>query len=336
MRRFCTSLHLLLTFCCILALAVLIPAKAAGAEVWRAVVGAQSSNLGKQALAFLANELWIHVGDSITWTFPTDEIHTVTFLKPGQVRPPFPVGCPGTTPSGSSFTGASCVNSGTLLGGATYTVTFPTAGNFKLVCLVHVRQTGTVHVLNLTETLPHDQAFYDRQAQKEGAELLSDASGLEGRGNSTAQQTSKNEVAAGNASILGNGGGSHTAAVMRFSGETIIVRVGDTVEWTNLGPAVNHTVTFGAEPPGPFPSNLMPPSPGVTTDSDGALHAVIGSPSANVNSGFLGSPGQEVTGSPQLPLGVTRFRVTFMAPGTYNYICGLHDDVGMVGRVIVQ
>ena len=42
----------------------------------------------------------------------TTEGHTVTFLKPGQVRPPFPVGCPGTTPSGGTFTGAACVNSG--------------------------------------------------------------------------------------------------------------------------------------------------------------------------------------------------------------------------------
>src|SRR5437762_2507547 len=55
----------------------------------QATTGAQSGDKGKQALAFLPNEVWVHTGDSVTWTFPTDEIHTVTFLKPAQNRPPF-------------------------------------------------------------------------------------------------------------------------------------------------------------------------------------------------------------------------------------------------------
>src|SRR5262249_61493100 len=81
----------------------------------QSAVGAQSRDGGKQALAFLPNELWVHAGDSITWTFVTDEKHTVTFLKPGppaQIRPTFQTGCPGTTPDGSSFDGSACVNSG--------------------------------------------------------------------------------------------------------------------------------------------------------------------------------------------------------------------------------
>ena len=31
----------------------------------------------------------------------------------------------------------------------------------------------------------------------------------------------------------------------------------------------------------------------------------------------------------------TRFRVTFTKPGTYNYRCLLHDNLGMKGEVIV-
>src|SRR5947207_13156618 len=66
-------------------LAVLIaPQLVQAAATWQATVGAQSHDLGRQALAFLANELWVHVGDSITWTVATDEVHTVTFLPPGQ------------------------------------------------------------------------------------------------------------------------------------------------------------------------------------------------------------------------------------------------------------
>jgi hypothetical protein len=38
----------------------------------------------------------------------------------------------------------------------------------------------------------------------------------------------------------------------------------------------------------------------------------------------------------QAPLGVQRFRVTFNTPGTFNYICALHDELDMVGKVIVK
>jgi plastocyanin len=334
MSRFFTSIRFSAVFHCVLVLAVLIApqAIAVAAEQTQAIAGAQSSDKGNQALAFLPNELWVHVGDSITWAFPTDEIHTVTFLKPNQVRPPFPVGCPGVTPDGASYDGTSCVNSGVMAGGQTYTVSFPTAGNYKLVCLVHAYMTGAVHVLNASETLPHDQDFYENQAERELSELLSDASRLMGRGMAIARRTSEDEVSAGIAEIVATtGGGVHTATVMRFLRDTTIVDVGDTVEWTNLGPAVSHTVTFGTEPADP-----MPPSAGVTTDSDGARHAVIGSPSDNVNSGFLTAANPDRVGQPQPPLGVTRFRVTFTSPGTFHYICALHDDLGMTGTVIVR
>src|SRR5215469_9409074 len=62
---------------------------------WNAIIGAQSADLGRQGLAFLPNEIWIHAGESITWTVTADEPHTVTFLTDGQIRPSFTVGCPG-------------------------------------------------------------------------------------------------------------------------------------------------------------------------------------------------------------------------------------------------
>jgi plastocyanin len=65
------------------------------AQSWQASAGAQTPDKAVQALAFLPNEIWIHAGDSITWTFPVPEPHTVSFLTAGQVRPPALVGCPG-------------------------------------------------------------------------------------------------------------------------------------------------------------------------------------------------------------------------------------------------
>ncbi len=177
--------------------AILMAGAAAGtlrATEWKVIVGAESPGRGDQALAFLPNELWVSAGDSIRWTFPTHERHTLTFLKPGQTRPPgfgpifgVPVGCPGLTPDGSSFDGSACVTTGILLmdpnsgptaSAPTYSVSFPAVGNFKFVCLVHADMTGVVHVLNASETLPHGQEFYDRQAQSERSLLLAAASRL--------------------------------------------------------------------------------------------------------------------------------------------------------------
>jgi plastocyanin len=192
--------------------------------------------------------------------------------------------------------------------------------------------TGVVHVLNFSESLPHDQDFYDREAQRESAALLAEASRIEGwhlLGDRDRVQNSS--VAAGTGEVVTTtGAGSQTASLMRFLRHTIVVRVGDTVEWTSLDPSINHTVTFGAEPADP-----RPPSPDVQPTSDGARQAVIGSQADSVNSGFLFPAPQDRPGLPQSPPGVTRFRVTFISPGTFHYICAIHDELGMKGRVIV-
>lgn len=113
---------------------------------WNAAVGAQSGDKGRQALAFLPNEIWIHAGDSITWRWDVDEIHTVTFLTANQIRPDFTTGP--FTPSPATFDGTIEVTTPPLARPASYTVNFPNTGNFKLVCLVHERMTGVVHVFD--------------------------------------------------------------------------------------------------------------------------------------------------------------------------------------------
>jgi len=293
------------------------------AAMWQATVGAQNNDEGMQALAFLPNEMWIHAGDSIAWTFPTDEIHTVTFLKDGQVRPRFQDGCPGY--GGNSFDGTVCLSTPPLLAGATYTVTFPATGNFKLVCLVHANMTAVVHVFPTSAALPHDQDFYDKEAAREQSALLTDKV-------HDHEPTSKNAVTSGDGDVVANAGGSSTASHLRFTSDKAVIHVGETVEWTNEDPVTRHTITFGTEPPTP----LLPfPSPNVTNDTDGARHAMIGSTTDNVHSGFIVSAPQERIGLAQAPLGVTRFRVTFTHAGVYPYICALHDDLGMKGKVTV-
>jgi len=329
---FASQVRLTLSRCALL-ISILLPVSAL-ADNWQLQVGAQNGDRSHQALAFLLNEIWIHSGDSITWAFVANEVHTVTFLTPLQVRPNRFTGCPGggppdgRTPDFSVYDGTACVNSGILTSedGQTYTVVFPVTGNFKLVCLAHPNMTATIHVLAISTPLPHDQAFYDKEADRERAALLSDvmASGHNHSG--------PNEVTAGVGHIIGNGGGTQTASVMRFMDATKVIHVGETVEWTTAEGVTSHTITFGPEP---APLNQIPPSANVTVDPDGARHAFISSTSDVVHSGFITEAPQDRTGLAQAPLSATRFRVTFTGPGIYPYICVLHDELGMVGEIIV-
>ena len=292
---------------------------------WNATIGAQSPDLGRQGLAFLPNEIWIHAGDSITWTMAANEPHTVTFLTSGQIRPPFTVGCPGFSAGSATFDGSTCATSALLFQGDKFTVVFPLAGNFKLVCLIHADMTGTIHVLDPSQSLPHDQPFYDREAQTESVDLLGDEAAR-----ALKHHHSENSVTVGHGEIVATGGGSDSLSVMRFSDPDITVHAGATVEWTNDDPITAHTVTFGPEP-----QDLLDPSSNVTVDSDGARHGVLNSPSDAVHSGFIQPAPQDRTGLAQAPSGVTRFRVTFSKPGIYPYICSLHDVLGMKGKVVV-
>ncbi len=296
---------------------------------WTATVGAQSNDKGFQALAFLPNEIWIHAGDSITWTFAVDEIHTLTFLKADQVRPFFLEGCPGFSTDPATYDGSTCVTTPPMINGQTFTVIFPAAGNFKLTCLVHENMDGRIHVLGSSESLPHDQAFYSQQAQEQKQEFLADAS--DDSHSAHALANSRHGVTAGAGEVTASAGGSSTVSAFRFSHDNITIRAGQTVEWDNQDPAIPHTITFG-----PPPEDVVIPSPDVTVDQDGARHAIIDSTSDSTHSGFIIAAPQERLGLPQAPLSVTRFRVTFPKPGIFPYICVLHSGLGMVGNVAVS
>jgi len=319
---------------------------------WKANVGAQNKDMSRQATAFLPNEMWIHEGDQITWTFASGDIHTVTFLTVGQVFPPTETaGCPGFSTSPATFDGTTCVTSQpTSIPSTTpptFTVIFPTSGNYEVVCLVHPEMFGVIHVLSVSETLPYDQAFYDEQAEDERLTLLGDRDAPpmhQGHHPPTSGMLSASvisrtkAVTAGYGEITATPGGQEALAVVRFIDGTVEIHAGDTVEWTNWDPIIGHTITFGTEPADLFDPSCSP-SCSVTLDSDGALHATITGSGQNVHSGFIFAALEGYTGLTPVPLPPlfppTRFRVTFTQPGTYNYKCSLHDNLGMVGKVVV-
>lgn len=366
------AIRLLSVLLALAAVAVLgFPRTTAAQANWNAKVGAETPDMGRQALAFLPNEIWIHAGDSITWTFNSDEIHTVSFLVVGQDFPPFPVGCPGFSFGVASFDGSTCVTTPpSVKGQPTFTVSFPSAGNYRVQCLVHNTMNGTIHVLDSSALLPHDQAFYDQEAANETRDLLTDSdhsmsADMPGMGTSHAMNSVSiriraatnrlsgkrkklapssggdwspaAQVTAGVGEIVSTPGGVQTNSLVRFVKGKIEIHAGDTVEWSNSDPEEPHTITIGPEP-----VDIFDPSSNVTLDPDGGLRAVINSPNDTVHSGFIlqalpDQPGLPVNSNPNnaIALNPTRFRVTFTQPGTYNYKCVLHDNLGMVGQVVV-
>ncbi len=170
----------------------------------------------------------------------------------------------------TSYDGSACVSTATgLAGGATFTVTFPKAGDYKVVCLIHTDMTGSVHVLVNNAgnaALIHSQRFYDDAAIDEAIAVLADNDdrgddrgddrrGREHRGNE------ENAVTAGIGEIVATGGGLQYRAVVRFLPGVIRIHEGESVVWTNLDPSEPHTVTFGDEPTGFVPTLYsLPPA----------------------------------------------------------------------------
>jgi plastocyanin len=254
-------------------------------------------------------------------------IHTITFLRPGQIRLPLNAGfCPGFSFGGALLDGSTCVSTPPLPKEQTFSVTFLTPGNYKLVCLVHADMTGVVHVLEPSMPLPHDQAFCDQQAADSAQSLLAEVQMETGQNH----PSSPNSVTTGIGETVPTGGGHRTVSVMRFMDDQKFIHVGETVEWTNDDPATPHTITFGTEP-----LNPLPPSSNVSVAPDGALNATISSLADSVHSGFIVSAPQERIFLPQAPLGATRFRIAFTTAGIYPYICAIHDGLGMKGTITV-
>lgn len=103
---------------------------------------------------------------------------------------------------------------------------------------------------------------------------------------------------------------NNDASALAFVPDTIWIKPGDTVTWTEEAPQEAHTVTFlalGQAEPNPF----SPPSGG----SQVTGHSYY-------NSGLL-TYGQS-------------YSLTFTKPGVYPYECLLHNDFGMTGTVIVE
>ncbi len=282
------------------------------AQSWAMTAGASSHNEALQALVFYPSSITIDAGDSITWTAPAAEPHTISFPILGQ-KPLPPTDPTASTPEGgTSYDGTAYVSSGFIGGGATYKLTFPKAGTYKFYSLPQEPlAVGTVVVQAAGTNYPTSQSAYNASA---AASIAADeASALTSVGTIPAFADT---IAAG---VSPATAGGSTSTVMRYlSGPTLVddesvsVKVGTTITFANRSNNVPHTVTFpalGASPPAGPP--FQPAAGGNTYDG-----------TALVNSGVI-------------PPGGT-FKLTFVKAGTYPYYCLFHSGAeGMVAKITV-
>jgi plastocyanin len=304
-------------------------------------VNAGGGGKGISVEMFRPKDIFIHAGDSVQFVNPYEELHTVTFL--GDQKEPeliVPAGAPPKAgppklmfnpqvafPTTQTSYTSGYANSGLLMKGQSYSLTFNNLGTYNFLCILHPGMTGTVQVLDAGTTVP-TQAAYDADAK---AQL--DKGIAAGQASAAAAKTSNSKNANGTTTygvtIPQSVGQSD---VMQFAPVSLNVAVGDTVSWVN-NTAVPHTVTYAAgtapelaipepQPAGPpnlviNPAVLFPSMPPVTSFSGAGY----------VNSGFLGT-GPEATAG-------TNFSLTFTKPGTYLFICALHADQGMSSLITV-
>ncbi|MCH1770424.1 plastocyanin/azurin family copper-binding protein [Metallosphaera sedula] len=104
-------------------------------------------------MGFLPNTLTIHAGDTVVWTdVDPDEVHTVTFVPQGMPIPEFGTPISLIPTKGHIFNGTGYYNSGPMIAGVSYNLTFVTPGVYTYVCLLHdnMGMVGTIIVLPAT------------------------------------------------------------------------------------------------------------------------------------------------------------------------------------------
>ncbi len=305
------------------------------AVTFTVVAGAESPDRAVQINDFIPKPITINVGDTVTWRVDSTEFHTVTFLS-GAPQPEFvepteaglaitPLAAAPT--GGREYDGTGIHSSGLLNKGDTYSLTFTRPGTFDYVCLVHPNMKAQVVVREAGAPADTPAETDAKVAPHVASDLAARALPLALQYGSAPATTLPGD---GTAVSVAAGAGDGHVALMRFLPGNLTVHVGDTVVWTNQDPDTPHTVTFFAgsmeahEVVTPVPQPDGPPllvlNPEVLQPTGGDSF----DGSAMVSSGFLGG------GSP-----VTTYTLRFTKPGTYEYVCLLHDEMGMKGTITV-
>jgi plastocyanin len=342
------------------------PARQAGPQTWTVLVGAQAeieqTDMGPagawQLMKFYPDKLTINEGDTVVWKINSAEFHDVIFAPPGQAfmplttteggqnGPPTVVISPlfATPTGGPNYDGTTLVSSGELSmaapGSPEYRLTFTKGGSYDYYCNIHssplpngqiVGMTGNITVQAAGSALAKtaDQVSADAQAAiaaDQQAAMAEDAQvkqAIPPTSNSDGTMTY----------YIMAGFDTQTASYMRFTPSDITIHAGDTVTWQQNAAISPHTfsLTSGAKDPDlvvALPQQSGPPklilNPQVLLPAGGSTYAGQGF----FSSGF-------VAGTQDPAPGPRTYSLKFSTPGTYEYICILHDDMGMSGHITV-
>ncbi|HEV8250094.1 MAG TPA: hypothetical protein VGQ15_08985 [Gaiellaceae bacterium] len=342
------------------ALAALGFAGPAGAATYQVAVGELArppAGTPKMATLnqFFPSRLVIHAGDKVT--FSNFGFHTVTYLKGGQPAPLFvpdgtkyaalndaagtPFGfssldkliynIPAFVPSGGKvIDGSKSVSSGVLFGPTEnkpgkITFTFPKAGTYKLICLVHGPMMSVTIVVKPASAQIASPKAVARTAASQTAAAWRGIKALD-----AAAAPPANTVWAG----LGNKG-----TILGYYPKRLTVKAGTSVTFVLKAPMEIHDVAFG---PLDYIEQLMkstdlfPDSPTAANQASPLL--VYGSDPGQASGVYDGSNhGNGFYASPLLGNGpgmLKQFSIRFTKAGTYHYVCLVHGP-DMSGDIVV-
>ena len=270
---------------------------------------------------FSPASLVVNPGDTVTWTNPYTEPHSVSYLAAGDTAladdlAPINPEAAAAFDGSETFSSGLFASAGMFAGEGEFSVTFETAGAYTFFCSIHPGMEVTVSVVNGVNPPPIDEAAIEERIADGLALGLAAADALEVPGPKTAADGTKVWTIPTPPTVPYEGS---VIDVLRFKPAEVNIGVGDKVTWENTS-FTPHTVTFIVGPP---PEGFSPFVPDVSSTNY--------EPGTFLNSGifvndevgaFFGGVGES-------------FSLTFGTPGTYQYICALHADSGMVGVINV-
>lgn len=311
-------------------------ALASGNQTLDVLAGAFDPLTLTEAFVFLPEAVTVPAGSTVRWLI--HGFHHVA-LASGQPYPepflPLPTGGIQVNPLVAYpvqpepvYSGVGYFNSGLPADPSQpfeWALTFTQPGTYEYACIIHPNMKAQVTIVPTGTAVP-SQEEVTAQGQRELAEYLAAAQVQASQQQSTTQSTAEGTTLWVVPMDIPNN--SHVA-VYKYFPQFLTIEVGDTVRWINQALTEPHTVTFrGAAPrerefvPQPQASGppllvgnprvidpVVPPQPW-----DGQSYA---------GSGIIG---------PGMPAG-SEFQLTFSSPGTFPYVCVLHEDLGMTGFI---
>jgi plastocyanin len=299
-----------------------------------------------QFMRFYPENVTINVGDKIVWELASTEMHTVTFPAVGDEVPPLLI------PEGNGSQrmlfntlvvrpqGGSIYDGRTLAGSGQldvepgfpreYNLTFAKPGTFDYFCAFHNMMKGKIVVQPAGSPYPYTQEQIDAEATRLLAADMESALQAEPKIQNISPRRGANGTTIWGVKL---GYGNGQMSWMRFIPENLTIHAGDTIEWIRGEAETPHTVTFlsGSDEP-----ELVLVEPQQNGQPKLVLNPIVWLPAGNkvysgegyFNSGFIWGK--------MVPMpGPANYTLSFDTPGTYDYLCVLHDFMGMKGRITV-